>query len=91
MVFTKRLRDPIMRGEITGTDRIWQRPRVIVGGNYPLGNGIVQITSIREITPADLTPELAQHSGFSDVPDLLETAQYAAGDNIYLVEFKYHG
>ena len=34
MQFTKRLHEPIMRGEITCSVRIWQRPHVKVGGRY---------------------------------------------------------
>lgn len=37
MMFTKRLREPIMRGEITCSVRIWQRPHVKVGGRFGLG------------------------------------------------------
>ena len=32
MQFTARLREPIMRGEITCSVRIWQKPHVNVGG-----------------------------------------------------------
>ncbi len=40
MMFTKRLREPVMRGEVTCSVRIWQRPHVKVGGRYPLGRGL---------------------------------------------------
>jgi hypothetical protein len=89
MIFTKRLREPVMRGEITCSVRIWQSPRVKVGGRYRLGPGMIHVTSIREIAPDDITPELARRSGFEDVADLLETARHGAGENIYLVEFDY--
>ena len=36
MMFTKRLREPVMRGEVTCSVRIWQRPHVKTGGRYPL-------------------------------------------------------
>ena len=52
MTFTKRLREPIMRGEITCSVRIWQKPHVKVGGRYALGAGFVEVTSIRRITMA---------------------------------------
>jgi hypothetical protein len=36
MMFTKRLREPIMRGEITGAVRIWRSPRLKIGKyEYP--------------------------------------------------------
>ena len=53
MMFTKRLREPIKRGEITLSIRIWQRPHVKVGGLYPLAPGHIRVTAIREIALAD--------------------------------------
>ena len=91
MVFTKRLREPIMRGEITCSVRIWQSPRVKVGGRYPLGPGAVHVTSIRQIGLADITPALARRSGFEGVVDLLKTAKHGPGEKVYLVEFEYEG
>jgi hypothetical protein len=55
MGFTKRLRDPIMRGEITESVRIWSRPHVKVGGRYALGPGAVEVTRLTEISLADRT------------------------------------
>ncbi len=91
MVFAKRLRDPVMRGEITCSVRIWQRPHVKAGGRYALGPGHIEITSIRQIGLQDITPELARRSGFAGVVDLLKTAKHGPGENVYLVEFEYRG
>jgi hypothetical protein len=87
--FTKRLREPIMRGEITCSVRIWQSPRVKAGGRYGLGPGAVEVTSIREIGMSDITPDLARRSGFAGVVDLLKTAKHGPGEKVYLVEFEY--
>ena len=89
MVFTKRLRDRVMLGEITCSVRIWQRPRVKSGGRYPLGPGAIHVSSVREIEWDKITPELARRSGFDDVADLLSVAKHGSGDNVYLVEFEY--
>jgi len=89
MVFSKRLRDRVMLGEISCSVRIWQSARVKVGGRYPLGPGAIHVTSVREIILDDITPELARRSGFDDVPDLLSVARHGAGQNVYLVEFEY--
>jgi hypothetical protein len=89
MGFTKRLREPIVRGEITCSVRIWQRPHVKVGGRYALGPGAVCVTSIRQIGLADITPDLARRSGFLGVVDLLKVAKHGPGENVYLVEFEY--
>ncbi|MGA3230679.1 MAG: ASCH domain-containing protein [Candidatus Binatus sp.] len=91
MVFTKRLRVPIMRGEVTCSVRIWRGPHVKVGGRYKLGDGFIEVTSIRQITIADITPALAKRSGFSGVIDLLKVAKHGPGENVYLIDFKYYG
>ncbi len=89
MVFTKHLREPVLRGEITCSVRIWQRPHVKVGGRYALGPGSIEVTSIRQITLDHITPELARRSGFDGVVDPLKVAKHGPGENVYLVEFEY--
>ena len=88
--FTKRLHAPITRGEITCSVRIWQRRHVKVGGRYRLGEGFIEVTSIRRISLADITPELARRSGFRGVVDLLKVAKHGSGENVYIIEFKYN-
>jgi len=90
MMFTKRLREPIMRGEITCSVRIWRRPHVKPGGRYALGAGEIEVTSIREISMQDITPDLARRSGFLGVVDLLKVAKHGPGERVYLVQFEYH-
>jgi hypothetical protein len=89
MTFIERLRDPIIRGEITSSVRIWKRPHVKVGGRYRLGSGHVKVTSVRQIDLADITPGLARQSGFAGVVDLLKVAKHGAGENVYLIVFRY--
>jgi hypothetical protein len=80
MVFTKRLRDRIRTGQIT---------RVKVGGRYSMDEGEIEVDSIEPIGLPDITPQLAQASGFLGVLDLLKTAKHGKGDNIYLIRFHY--
>ncbi|HWZ96478.1 MAG TPA: ASCH domain-containing protein [Candidatus Dormibacteraeota bacterium] len=102
MVFTKRLRDGIRRGEITCTVRFWLSPRVTVGKRYPMEagfgvctykhrgeKGAVEVDSIERIGFPDITPELACESGFLGVLDLLKVAKHGRGENIYLIRFHY--
>ncbi len=89
MLFSKRLREPITKGEITCSIRVWRSPRVKRGGRYRLGTGAVHITSIREIGFEDVTPELALRSGFEGVVGLLKVAKHGSGERVYLVEFEY--
>ena len=90
MMFARRLRERVMLGDITCSVRIWQRPRVKVGGRYRLGPGEIRVTSLREIEWEKITPELARRSGFDNVEDLLAVARHGRGDNVYLVEFEFH-
>ncbi|MEO5938083.1 MAG: ASCH domain-containing protein [Sphingomonas sp.] len=87
MMFAKRLRDGVRDGSIACTVRIWQSPRVKVGGRYPIGGGHVVVDSIREITLEEVTDECARRSGFEGVDDLLGVAKHGSGANVYLIEF----
>jgi len=89
MIFTKRLRQGIRRGEITCSVRIWMRPRVKVGGRYRMEEGAIEVDSILPISLADVTPRLARESGFKGVVDLLKVAKHGRGENVYLVRFHY--
>ena len=88
-MFTKRLREPVMRGEITTSIRIWQKPHVKLGGTYALGPGRIRVASIKEIGIRDITPAMARASGFEGVVDLLKTAKHGPGEKVYLIEFAY--
>jgi hypothetical protein len=89
MIFTKRLRDGVRRGEITCSIRIWMRPHVKVGHRYAMEEGEIEVDSILAIGLEDVTPELARESGFKGVVDLLKVAKHGRGENVYLVRFHY--
>ena len=89
MMFAKRLRDGVRRGEITCSVRIWMRPHVKVGGRYRMDDGAIEVDSIETIGFPDITPALARASGFLGVLDLLKVAKHGRGENIYLVRFHY--
>jgi hypothetical protein len=89
MLFTKRLRDGVRRGEITCSVRIWMRPHVTVGNRYRMDEGEIEVDSVIPISLEDITPALAEASGFKGVIDLLKIAKHGRGDNVYLVQFHY--
>jgi hypothetical protein len=91
MVFARRLREGVRRGEITCSVRIWIRPRVKAGGRYPMEDGQIEVDSIEPIGLPDITPVLARESGFLGVVDLLKVANHGRGRNVYLVRFHYIG
>jgi hypothetical protein len=89
MVFTKRLRERVRRGEITVTVRFWMNPRVGVGRRYRMEEGEIEVDSIETIGFLDITPEIARASGFLGVLDLLKVAKHGKGERIYLIRFHY--
>jgi hypothetical protein len=89
VLFTKRLREGVKRGDITCSVRIWQRLRVTAGRRYPIDDGQIEIDSVEPIGLPDITPELARESGFAGVIDLLKVAKHGRGDRVYLIRFHY--
>src|SRR5437764_10547202 len=89
MVFAKRLREGVRRGEITCSVRIWTRPHVRVGARYRMEEGEIEVDSIKPIGLPDITGELARESGFLGIVDLLKVAKHGRGENIYLIRFHY--
>jgi hypothetical protein len=89
MVFSKRLREGVIRGEITRSIRIWTSPHVKEGNRYRMGEGEIEIESITPIGYPDITPELARESGFPGVLDLLKVAKHGKGEKVYLIRFHY--
>ncbi|MDB5493751.1 MAG: hypothetical protein JWP86_1088 [Phenylobacterium sp.] len=89
LMFTKRLREPIIRGEITCTVRIWRKLHVKIGGRYPLGAGHVEVTRIQHIDLSDVTEDLARRSGFEHLDDLMSVAKHGPGESVYLIDFEY--
>jgi hypothetical protein len=89
MVFTKRLREGVILGQITCSIRIWTSPHVKAGNRYRMGDGEIEIESITQIGLPDITPALARESGFLGVLDLLKVAKHGKGDNVYLIRFHY--
>jgi hypothetical protein len=89
MQFLRALRDPIRRGEITCSVRLWQRSHVKVGGRYSLPPGQIEVTGVTEMSLADITPTLARESGFVGLVDLLKTAKHGPGRRVFLIDFRY--
>ena len=90
MQFTRRLREPVKRGEVTCSVRIWRKPHVKVGGRYSLPPVQIEVTSVKDIRLEDVTPALARRSGFAGLVDLLKVAKHGPGERVFLVDFVYH-
>ena len=90
MTFSKPLRPRVMSGEITKSVRIWQTPRVRVGGRYPLGGDYIEVTYMTEIDRSEVTEAMARETGFANLEDLMGVAQHGRGERVFLVEFEFH-
>jgi hypothetical protein len=77
VLFTKRLRDGVRRGDITCSIRIWTRPHVAVARRYRMEEGEIEVESVLPIRLDDITPELARASGFKGVVDLSRSRSMA--------------
>jgi hypothetical protein len=91
MLFKTRFHEPIRRGEITCSIRIWKRPHVKVGNRYRLGTGEIQVDRVSEISIDEITPALARRSGFHSVVELLKTARHGYGERVFIIELHYVG
>jgi len=89
MQFVRTLRDRVRCGEITTSVRLWQRPKVRIGGRYSLPPGVIEVTKLSEMSLADVTPDMARRSGFSGVVELLKVAKHGPGRRVFFVEFRY--
>jgi hypothetical protein len=59
--------EAIKRGDITLQFRRWTRPSVKAGGTLKTRVGLLQIGSIDEINPADVSAADARRAGFQDL------------------------
>ena len=91
MLFQSRFHERIRSGEIRCTVRIWQRPRVKVGGRYALGSGAIVVDRMYEARLEDITAEVARRSGFPSIVDTLKTTKHNAGERVFVIDFHYDG
>ena len=87
MMFAKALRAHVRAGEITTSVRIWRTPRVKVGARYPLLDGHIEVTRLREIDLEDVTEAMAREGGFEDLAALMKTARHGRGERVFIVDF----
>src|SRR4051812_15458917 len=63
MMFSRDLRDPMGRGEVTVSIRLWRRPQVKVGGRYPTGGVVIEIDSLEVLPFSAVTDDDVDASG----------------------------
>ncbi len=91
MDFSKELRDDVVAGDITVSFRLWQRPKVKVGGRYPVGPARIEVDSVELIPFPAITAADVRRSGEPDRETLRRRAAHAGpiddGTLLYRVEF----
>ncbi|MCW6009436.1 hypothetical protein K1W54_33565 [Micromonospora sp. CPCC 205371] len=87
MLFERRLREGIADGSITAAVRRWRRPQVVAGRHYRTGNDIVEMSTVEQVAPGDLTADDARSAGYPDVATLLADLSGPPDGQLYLLRF----
>jgi hypothetical protein len=72
LLFQKRFHPGLVSGEVTVTFRIWDKPRVKVGGRYrchPIG--VLEVDRVERVRVRDIEEDDARRAGFGSVEELL--------------------
>jgi len=89
--FSHDLRDAVIAGDITVSVRLWRRPKVKVGGRYPVGPACIEIDSIELAPFGSISVDDVHRSGEHDLESLRRRAAHAGpiddGTLVYRIEF----
>jgi hypothetical protein len=89
--FSPELRDDVAAGDITVSFRLWQRPKVKVGGRYPIGPVNIEVDSIELVPFSSVTRADVRRAGERDRESLRRRAAHAGPIDddtlVYRVEF----
>ncbi len=89
--FSPELRDGVASGDITVSIRLWQRPKVRVGGRYESDGFQIEIDSVEVLPFSAVTTDDVSRSGESDREALRQRAAHAGpvhdGTLVYRIEF----
>jgi len=89
--FSPELRDAVASGDITVSVRLWQRPKVRVGGRYTSHECTIEVDSMELLPFSAITEEDVARSGEFDREALRRRAAHAGpiDENtlVYRIEF----
>ena len=94
MQFRQGDHEAIAHGAITLTFRRWRRPQARVGGRYRIGGHVIEVTSVEQIDPSDISlpdAQAAGHDSAAAVLDAIRRNQRRSGDAgapLYRVAFQ---
>ncbi len=91
MQFSPELRDDVASGDIRVSFRLWRRPKVKVGGRYPVGHVHVEVDAIELVPFSSVTRADVRRSGERDRESLRRRAAHAGPIDedtlLYRIEF----
>jgi ASCH domain len=89
--FSRELREDVLAGDITLSFRLWSRPRVRVGGRYPVGPGMIEVDSVELVPFSTVTAADVRRAGEPDLATLRQRAAHAGPIDddtlVYRIEF----
>jgi ASCH domain len=91
--FSKELRDDVIGGAITVSFRLWQRPKVRVGGRYRVGEAAqIEVDAVELLPFAAITAADVRRSGEPSREALRHRAAHAGpiGDDTLLYRVEFH-
>lgn len=92
MQFSPDLRDEVAAGEVTLSVRLWRRPKVRVGGRYPVAGAVIEVTAVELVPFSSITSVDVRRCGESDREALRTRAAHAGPVNddtlVYRIEFR---
>ena len=91
MNFSPELREAVASGDITVSIRLWQRPKVRVGGRYASHGCTIEVDSMELLPFSAITEEDVARSGEHDRETLRQRAAHAGPIDedtlVYRIEF----
>jgi len=75
--FSEDLRDEVAAGAITVSVRLWRRPKVRVGGRYPVAGVAIEVTAVELVPFSSITSADVRRSGESSREALRTRAAHA--------------
>jgi hypothetical protein len=92
MHFSEELRPAVLAGDLTVSFRLWRRPKVRVGGRYPVGPGFIEVDSIELVPFVAITAADVRRAAEPDLETLRRRAAHAGPieDDTVLYRIEFH-
>lgn len=91
MEFSRDLREAVIAGDVSVSIRLWQRPKVRVGGRYPVGPAVIEVDSMELVPFGSVTAADVRRAGEKDLESLRQRAAHAGPIDdstlVYRIEF----